>query len=112
VSALLTTGCAWDQLELEPVPEVVSFSGDIQPMFDASCVDGCHAANLIPPNLSQGNSYDVLFSTSLVDTLNPTTSVLYVRMNETSTPMPPTGKLNQNTVNLVLAWIEQGAKND
>lgn len=108
-SALFMSSCSWDELELEAVPEAVSFSGDIQPMFDASCVAGCHNTGGIPPDLSSGNSYDDLFATSMIDTINPASSVLYVRMNETSSPMPPQGKLDQNTVNLVLGWIEQGA---
>jgi len=109
-TALLSTGCSWDKLEIPEPPEVVSFSADIIPIFNTSCnAVGCHAANGISPNLSVASAYADLFNKGLVDTADPSASDLYSRMNSSSAPMPPQGKLNQYQVDLVLAWIEQGA---
>ena len=106
---LIMAGCSWDELELEPLPQAVSFSSDIMPIFSADCTAGCHSTGAIPPDLSAPNAYNVLMDDAMVNTLDPASSVLYVRMNETASPMPPAGKLDQNKVNLVLGWIEQGA---
>ncbi len=112
--------CMYEQVEPKntcDIPEVVSFKKDIQPIFDVHCnTAGCHSGtnpegNL---NLEASQSYAQLWKSKsgYIDTLNPKYSVLYASMNSTSSPMPPTGKLDNCTLNLVLKWIEQKAKNN
>ena len=97
------------------LPATVSFSHDILPIFNASCsTSGCHTspspkASL---NLSAGVAYSQLFAKSEVDTLNPEKSLLYYHMNSFSGPMPPSGRLDNCTIKLVLRWIDQKAKNN
>jgi len=97
------------------LPDTVSFSRDVIPVFNDHCnISGCHsggspAANL---NLEPDVAYADLFAKHEIDTITPTNSVLYIQMNSSSTIMPPTGRLDDYTVNLVLKWIEQGAKNN
>lgn len=96
---------------------VVSFSKNVLPVLNANCnTTGCHsgsnpAGNL---NLSSSVAYSQLMQKGLgyVDTTNPNYSVLYSQLNSTSTPMPPTGKLDACTINLVYKWIQQKAKNN
>lgn len=97
--------------------DVVSFSKDIQPIFDAHCTTaGCHSGPNPKGNLDLEAvaSYTQLWKkkSGYIDTLNPTFSVLYASMNSTSNPMPPIGKLDKCALQLVLKWIEQKAKNN
>ncbi|MES2591183.1 MAG: hypothetical protein V4608_04810 [Bacteroidota bacterium] len=112
--------CSYDKAELNVdcvSPETVSFSGDIQPVLNTHCaVSGCHsgsspAGNL---NLEPSVAYVQLMNNSsgYVDTITPIYSVLHASMNSSSDPMPPTGKLDKCTVDLILKWIQQKAKNN
>jgi len=99
----------------KPLPATVSFSNDIEPVFTSDCNgSGCHstayhAANL---DLTPDSAYIQLFRKKDIDTTNPSQSTLYLQMASVGTPMPPTGKLDDYYVNLVLKWIQQGAKNN
>lgn len=112
--------CTYEKVEPQLTcvsPEMVSFKKDVQPIFDSHCnTGGCHsgtspAGNL---NLEAAVAYAQLTkkSSGYVDTLRPSYSVLYGSMNSTGNPMPPTGKLDQCTLELVLKWIQQKAKNN
>ena len=119
--------CSYDKGSL-PVPitnktnscdtiVTVSFSKNVQPVFNAHCIDaGCHsgvnaAANL---DLESSTAYTQLMKkgSGYIDTVNPNYSLLYAQMQSVSQPMPPTGKLDTCTLNLVLKWIKQKAKNN
>lgn len=97
------------------VPDTVSFSGQIIPLFNQYCNNpGCHSgtqpqANL---NLTSSMAYQQLFSKSMINTNNPSSSLLYSQMNSISQPMPPSGRLDTFYVQKVLRWIEQGAKDN
>lgn len=112
--ALLLSSCEWEQLEpIEEVPENISFTNDIMPIFDRSCnMGGCHPAGGIPPDLSPENAYLNLMSLQMVDTTNVEESILYVRMIDTRAPMPPEGLLSEYETLLVKTWIAEGAKNN
>ena len=99
------------------LPDVVSYQNNIQPLFNAHCIDsGCHSgAN--PGghlNLEASVSYAQLMKSGsgYIDTLKPEFSVLYSQMNSSSNPMPKTGKLDDCSIGLVLKWIQQKAKNN
>ncbi len=111
----LNSGCKYDEIVPETVPPgvVVTFSGDILPIFNASCnFSGCHAVGQTPPDLTPNNAYDALFDGGYIDIDNPEQSELYqwVKGNR-GTPMPITGTDNK-IVSETLAWIEQGALNN
>lgn len=100
-----------------PTPDVVSYSRDIQPIFDAHCNStDCHGGTSPERNLNlePAQSYSELNhpGSGYLDTLKPRSSVLYAQMRSVSTPMPPTGNLDDCTTELVLRWIEQKAKNN
>ena len=114
------TSCEYKYVEpmnTQP-PDSVSFSLDIQPVFNANCI-GCHSGPTPTGSLdlSAGSSYDALMSNNLIesDTANAANSVLYMRITNTGTssgPMPPSGILAASKTDLVLQWIREGAKNN
>lgn len=106
------SSCKKDFLVPEAVniPDTVSFSNDVLPIFAENCISsGCHNTGAIAPDLTEANAYSSLISYGFTNTSDPESSTLYLRMNGTTKPMPPTGKLPQSKVDLVLKWIEQGA---
>lgn len=99
------------------IPETVSFSKDIAPLFTANCsTSGCHSGNNPAGNLNLEASvaYAQLHKngSGYIDTVNPKFSLLYSQMVSVNTPMPPTGKLDDCKLNTVLKWLEQKAKNN
>ena len=113
---ILSTSCERDYLKPEQVSSttLVSFSNEIIPIFVADCnATSCHSTvGGVALDLESGNAYDNLFIHGTVDVAFPETSALYLRMNSTIDPMPPAGKLTQYKVDLVLAWIQQGANDN
>ncbi len=115
--------CTYDSLSptpaktITPLPDTVSFHKNIQPIFTNNCNNnGCHAGT-IPSyriNLDSSVAYSQLMKSGsgYVDTINPPNSVIYVSIISVSNPMPPAGKLDDYSIQLVLKWIQQGAKNN
>jgi hypothetical protein len=94
------------------LPAVVSFNNDIQPLFNLYCtMSGCHSGTNPSSrlDLTQGNSYNALFKRNEIDTLAPSNSRLYTAL---SLPMPPWGKLVDYDTQIILKWIQQGAKSN
>ena len=93
-------------------PQEVSFSGDLQPIFDANCTtSGCHDEKPSHnPSLVAGKSYNALMSGGYVNTAVPNSSVLYNEVK--SGAMPPTGALKQSQIQMILDWIRNGAPNN
>ena len=97
------------------IPDTVSFSRHIIPIFNQYCNNsGCHSGyqpqgNL---NLSPAIAYQQLRTKSMLDTLHPGNSLLYSQMISTTKPMPPSGKLDTFYLKEVFKWIEQGGKDN
>ena len=88
----------------------VSFSNDLQPVFDQNCSkSGCHVTGMVSPDLTAGKSYNSLISANLVDTLQPSQSVLYKQVAAGGTMSSYCTKAQSQ---LILLWIQQGAKNN
>lgn len=108
----LLVSCKYDDvLPPEPDPGIqISFTQDIIPIFNASCnQSGCHNGAGPSPDLRAEVAYESLFSGSLIDTLQPENSELYLWMSGAKgLPMPVQG-VNAGYVATVLQWIEQGA---
>jgi hypothetical protein len=94
-----------------PVPSGnLSFSKDVVPIFTKSCaISGCHASGFIQPDLSASNAYNSLISMSLVDTLHPTQSVIYVKITQGTMKSYLSSAADGQSI---LYWIKQGAKNN
>jgi hypothetical protein len=111
----LALSCKYDEaLAPEPDPGIeISFANDIIPIFNASCnSSGCHNGAGPSPDLREAVAYESLFSGTLIDTLQPDHSELYLWMSgQRGLPMPIEG-VNAGYVATVLQWIEQGALNN
>lgn len=104
--------CQYEWVDpVDPViPDVVSFSVDIVPIFNRSCnMGGCHSAGAVPPDLTKSNAYNDLFAKNLIDIAVPENSKLY-------TKCAPGGSMNKYTQpgdpEMMLKWIQEGALNN
>ncbi len=108
---LLLTSCVSDQIspEIVEVPESVSFSGDILPIFEASCNQaGCHGNNGVPPDLTAEAAWVSLIFFNYVDTVNSEESILWTALSEGSMESYATDQQRA----LILQWINQDAPNN
>lgn len=112
VGIALLQSCSYDWLDpIDPVvPDVVSYSANIQPIFDRSCNNsGCHSTGGVAPDLTPANSYSDLMNKNLVNTATPESSKLYTKcaaggsMNKFTQPGDP---------DIILKWIQEGALNN
>ena len=88
---------------------IISYSGEIQPVFTAKCMP-CHAAGAALPVLASGKSYQSLMSIpGMVDTINPGNSALYLSMKPGGSMSNYCKKADADSV---YKWIRQGAKNN
>ena len=104
-------GCYYDKYPaIEGVSRDVSFVDDIVPIFNASCNSaGCHSTGGIGPDLTAGVGYRALNNGGYINLEAPENSSLYRSMTGETSLMPPTGKLADTELSLVLGWIAQGA---
>lgn len=93
-------------------PKKVDFARDVQPIFRQNCI-GCHG----PAKQNNGLRLDRRSSvmkpgTRRVMPGSLENSFLYYRItgNEFGPQMPPTGPLKPDQVQIIKAWIEQGAE--
>ena len=109
-------------------PVAVSFSAEVQPIFDANCVT-CHTLGGMAQflRLTSAESYNALVSqpsqftvggTTLVVPSSSATSVLYMRVSGTglspSDEQMPRGApaLSSSDQEIIRNWIDEGASNN
>ena len=103
----------------------ISFSSDIQPVFDLSCAtSGCHrAGHSTSLDLSRESSYSNLVNVEsknyaplkLVEPGKSEDSVLYLKImgnSKTGSKMPPGGTLSDASITKIRNWITEGAENN
>jgi hypothetical protein len=125
ISSIFLAGCMAcsydrvtpDKLCEQTLPDTVSFSKHILPIFNTYCnTSGCHSGKNPKArlNLEPAAAYTSLQrkGSGYIDTLQPNGSVLYLALESTSQPMPPDGNLPGCDVKLILKWITQRAKNN
>jgi uncharacterized membrane protein len=85
---------------------------DVRAIFDRSCI-GCHVGVSAEAGLDLSTDpCAALDDAGLVVAGDPDLSQLYVRMRSTSAPMPPSGRLPDDELAVVEAWIAGGAECD
>jgi len=89
----------------EGIPEGVSYSGDVQPIFDQQCLT-CHAGGQSPA-LTADWSYDELIDGGYVNTDEPLESALYTIFSGTHA-----GRASEEETLVFLGWIIEGAENN
>ncbi len=110
----LLNGCSYNFIVPEEVTppnpggEPVSFSTQVQPIFDAKCIS-CHKAGGTMPDLTAANSYTQVVPQYIDST--PENSIIYTFPSPTTTTHS-WKKYSSNEANLVLTWIKEGAKNN
>ena len=58
----IVTSCYYDEMPpdaVTPIPDTVSYSKDVQPLWDASCIS-CHKTGGTAPDLTSANSFSAL----------------------------------------------------
>jgi len=102
-SLALTSSCTKEYYEPFPVPDVVSYSADMQPFFNSKCIN-CHGNT--NPNLEAPGSYNTLISNGYIDLANPANSLLYTKINVGGSM---SGFATSEEAAMTLKWIQQGA---
>ena len=108
---LFLGSCYYDEFpeDVVDVPEVVSYSEDIMPLWEGQCYN-CHQGN-IPPDLSPEVSYESLLD-GFVEAGDSENSILYLSLIHAPnvSPMPTPNEIwPVSKTALVKAWIDQGA---
>ncbi len=117
----LLSGCTDQGIDMESPPAVISFSQQVQPIFNGSCT-GCHGVEG-DLSLTAGASYGQLVNitaqsscTQLVRVLplKADSSVLYLKLSGSScgSRMPQGGSLSQTDIDRIRDWINEGAANN
>jgi hypothetical protein len=104
------TSCEYEKtepLDLGDLPEVVSFSEHIQPVFNDNCIK-CHGGST-SPDLSEENAYFDLTSGNYIDTDVPENSYIYQKISGSGSMAPYAEDYDRA---LILKWIEQGAEDN
>ncbi len=114
--SLMATSCYYDEMPPEaviPLPESVSYSKDIQPLWDQDCIS-CHSPGTAAPDLTVANSHKALTTNNkYVIPGNALTSILHNSLvGEGALQMPPTQKWSDSKIALVDKWIKDGALNN
>ncbi len=91
-------------LDIE-LPDTVSYSLDIQPIWDDNCTN-CHGGQR-RPDLRQGNSYHSLIDGGYINTSVPEESKLIKKLYGTHD-----SRATEADKQLILLWIQEGAKNN
>jgi len=102
----LATGCEKYMIPPPVIEEGVSYSEQVQPIFDGNCVT-CHSGGL-NPDLRPDQSYEFLLTNGYVDTLNPESSLIYVKLQSGAHESRATEEQKLT----ILQWITEGAQNN
>ncbi len=97
-----------EPIVIDAITRTVEFSTEIQPVFDTKCVS-CHT--ITQPVLVSGSAYNSLINGDFINTADPETSSLYVKLNSLQHPSS-SGTFSAEELAILLAWIEQGANNN
>lgn len=90
------------------VSDKLSFSADVEPIFQQQSCTNCHPG-MRQPNLSAGNAYSSLMDGGFIDKKKPAESKIVVYV----APGASHGAtLTAEQVAIIIAWIEQGAKDN
>ncbi len=102
---LLGQACEKVTLEAGPVPEVVSFSDHVVPIFSDKCVT-CHNGGGLDLDLRPDEAYQSLQDENLIGSGSPDNSPLYKKLEGGH------GNANATDLAIIYRWLEQGAKDN
>ena len=102
---MMIGGCENYIIEKPVIPPGISFSLDVQPIFDAKCMD-CHSG-LINPNLTYEESHINLINGGFINTDDPESSIIYEKLRESHS-----SRATEEEKLIILLWITEGAENN
>jgi len=106
---LILSGCIKYEIPApecpEDLPTDVSFTADIQAIFDQKCTV-CHSGSQAPV-LLPGWSYDELIDGGYVDTDFPCSSKIYEIFSGSHS-----GRATEDEILYILGWIDEGAQDN
>lgn len=117
MAAFLTTSCEYDWIIPEEVPVIdpddpsqqISFATQILPIFSGNDCTSCHNGSQVP-DLRADRAYAAINTTRYINKSEPQQSRIY------TVPHPESGnhykKYTGAQAAVILAWIQQGAKNN
>lgn len=113
VFALVLNACTYDFIVKEELPPVdpnvdVLFATQIVPIFTAKCI-ACHKPAGEAPDLTATNAYNSI--KNLANAAAPETSVIYTFPGYQA-PTHTWKQYSAAEAQLMLTWIQQGAKNN
>ena len=113
---LLLNACTYDFIvkeELKPVDPTVSilFATQVAPIFTSNqyTCTSCHKPGGQSPDLTVANVFNSLNTLKLIDTTTPASSKILTFPGSASHSW---AKLSASEAQLILTWIQQGAKNN
>ncbi|MEI6455192.1 MAG: hypothetical protein WCO93_02795 [bacterium] len=111
VGILFLTACEYTVIKPEPVNpnDTVSFSLNVQPIFERCNGAGCHVGSGPKPDLAPANAYKSLMDNGFVIPSNGAGSILYTCL-QAGGVMAAYGNTKDNGT--IKTWIDQGAKNN
>lgn len=97
-------------------PDSVYFGNSIQPLLTSRCaIPGCHDAVTMQDGVNL-SSYAGVMSSGVINVSNPWNSDLLERITDNDPddrmPPPPNAPLTQQQIDMLYAWMAQGAKNN
>ena len=113
---LLLNACTYDFIVKEELPQVdptvtILFATQVAPIFISNqyqCTS-CHKTGLTAPDLTAANAYNSLNTLKLIDTTTPASSKILTFPGSASHSW---AKFSASESQLILTWIQQGAKNN
>lgn len=115
---IIIAGCESSVFVPEAIDRDISFRADVMPIMNQSCAH-CHRdADDPPPNLSpEEDVYGNIMGGGYVIPGNAEGSLFYKRLIgdpdiKGGRTMPPREPLPQSEIDIIKAWIEQGAQNN
>lgn len=109
ILSLIIIGCEEKVIApLDEAPYEVSFKDDLQPYFTSDCT-GCHKSASSPAglNLSEGDAYESITTSGVIDQTNSKQSSLYLYVRDGHQ-----GKQDKTKASEILRWINDGANDD
>jgi len=115
VFGLLLNACTYDFIVKEELPVVdptvtILFATQISPIFASNCIS-CHKTGGQAPDLSAANAYNSIKNMNLINTTTPESSLIYTYPSPATT-IHTWKKYSAAEAQLVLTWLQQGAKNN
>ena len=110
------SSCQYDNPVAPAPPDpgvTVSFATQTEPIFNnGNTCTACHKTGAQAPDLTTGNAYNSIVNMNLVNASTPESSLIYWYPDPTDTANHTWKKYTAAQAQLVLLWIQQGAKNN